>query len=81
MIVLVIRTRKPFFRSPPGKWLFGDTLAIMAVTLVFPFTFLGAEFGFVSLPPIFLMLMGGIVLLYGIPAEFVKHLFYRNLRR
>src|SRR5450759_3081159 len=41
MIVLVIRSRKPFFRSRPGKYLLIATLSIAIITLVFPFTPLG----------------------------------------
>ena len=46
MIVLVIRSRKPFFRSRPGKYLLIATLSIALITLVFPFTPLGKIFGF-----------------------------------
>src|SRR5512135_2356145 len=46
MIVLVIRSRKPFFRSKPGKYLLIATLIVAVLTLVFPFTPLGKIFGF-----------------------------------
>ena len=46
MIVLVIRSRKPFFRSRPGKYLLMATLSIAVITLIFPFTPLGNIFGF-----------------------------------
>jgi P-type Mg2+ transporter len=36
MIVLVVRSRKPFFRSRPGKYLLAATLLIGVVTLLFP---------------------------------------------
>ncbi len=36
MIVLVIRSRKPFFRSRPGKYLLMATLSIAVITLIFP---------------------------------------------
>jgi Mg2+-importing ATPase len=36
--VLVIRTRKSFFRSKPGKYLLIATLLIVVVTIIFPFT-------------------------------------------
>jgi Mg2+-importing ATPase len=38
LIVLVIRSRKPFFKSRPGKYLLMATLSIVVVTLVLPFT-------------------------------------------
>ena len=38
LIVLVIRSRKPFIKSKPGKYLLITTLAIVAITLIFPLT-------------------------------------------
>ncbi len=35
-IVLVIRSRKPFFRSKPGKYLLMATLSIVVITLIVP---------------------------------------------
>src|SRR6185295_402931 len=46
LIVLVIRSRRPFFKSQPGKYLLFATLLSVGVTLVFPFTPLGQVFGF-----------------------------------
>jgi Mg2+-importing ATPase len=78
LVVLVIRTRRPFFRSLPGKHLLIATLAIVGVTLALPFTPLGRLFGFVPLPGSFLALMGGIVAFYILSAEFLKRAFYRK---
>ena len=80
LVVLVIRTKRPFFRSLPGRSLLAATLAIVAVTLVLPFTPLGKLFGFVPLPGTFLVLMGGIVALYILSAEILKRVFYRKAR-
>src|SRR5450830_166980 len=46
MIVLVIRTRRPFWRSRPGRALQIATAAVAAATLVLPFTPLGTLFHF-----------------------------------
>jgi Mg2+-importing ATPase len=80
LIVLVIRTRQPFFRSRPGKFLLMATLSIVAVTLILPFTPLAEMFGFSPLPVSFLLLIGVVVLLYIITAEFVKTVFYKKVR-
>ena len=37
LIMLVIRTQRPFFQSKPGKGLFYSTLAVALVTLTLPF--------------------------------------------
>ena len=80
MIVLVIRSRKPFFRSQPGKYLLIATLSIFAVTLILPFTPLAGIFGFSPLPIHFLLLIGLIVLCYIFTAEIVKKIFYKRVK-
>jgi Mg2+-importing ATPase len=80
LIVLVIRTKKPFFKSIPGKYLSAATLLIVASAFLFPFTPIGKVFGFSQLPISFLLLMGGIVAFYIIAAEIVKSVFYRRVK-
>ncbi|HZP82176.1 MAG TPA: magnesium-translocating P-type ATPase [Chthonomonadaceae bacterium] len=79
-IVLVIRTRRPFFRSRPGAHLRAATLLIVALTAALPFTPLAGLFGFTPLPLPFLLVLALIVLLYMAMAEIVKRLFYRRER-
>jgi Mg2+-importing ATPase len=80
IIVLVIRSRKPFFRSQPGKYLLIATLAIFAVTLILPFTPLAGIFGFSPLPIPFLLLIGLTILCYIFTAEIVKKIFYKRVK-
>ena len=80
LIVLVIRSRKPFFKSRPGKYLLMTTLLIVVVTLILPFTPLGEIFGFSWLPISFLLLIGIIILFYIITAEVVKTIFYKKVK-
>jgi Mg2+-importing ATPase len=78
LIVLVIRTRKPFFRSRPGNILFAATVAIVAVTLMLPYTPLAGLFGFTPISPMFLLALVLIMVAYILTAEVAKHYFYRN---
>jgi len=80
VIVLVIRTRRSFFQSRPGKYLPAATLLIVGVTLVFPFSPLGELFNFRPLPTPFFVALGAIVVLYIISAEIAKSFFYKNIR-
>jgi Mg2+-importing ATPase len=80
LIVLVIRSRKPFFKSRPGKYLLMTTLSVFAATLVLPFTPVAALFGFSQLPILFLLLIGLIVLFYIITAEITKKVFYEKVK-
>ena len=80
LIVLVIRSRKPFFKSFPGKYLFLTTIVIVGATLVFPFTPLGNLFGFVQPPLVMLVLMSIIVVFYIVVGEVVKGIFYKQVK-
>ena len=76
LVVLVIRTRRPFFKSVPGRYLFVTTVSVVLFTLILPYTALGKLFQFSPLSVKFLLLMGLIVLFYILGAELVKNVFY-----
>ena len=78
LIVLVIRTRRLFFRSPPRIYLTLATLFVMAFTVALPWTPLGRLFGFVPLPLEFIALLAVILVLYVAGAEITKRIFYRH---
>ena len=80
VIVLIIRTRKPFFRSKPGKYLFMVTLLIVGLTLLLPFTPLAKVFGFIPLPISFILFVGIIVGLFMVAAEVTKSIFYQMVK-
>lgn len=80
LIVLVIRSRKPFFKSKPAKYLLMATLLTVIVTLILPFTPLGGIFGFGWLPISFFLLIAIIVMGYIIRAEMAKVIFYRRVK-
>ena len=80
LIVLVIRSRKPFFKSRPAKYLSMATLLTVVATVVLPFTPLGGIFEFSPLPISFLLLIAIIVVLYIIAAEIVKAAFYKKVK-
>ena len=77
-IVLVIRTQRPFFRSRPGRLLLVSTLVVAATTIFLPYTPLGTLFGFVPLPPLFLLLLLAITAAYLVASELVKGWFFRR---
>jgi len=81
LIVLVVRTRKPFFKSRPGKYLLLATLVVVVLTLVLPLTPLARVFEFTLLPLKFLPILAVIVALYVICAELTKAWFYNREER
>ena len=80
LIVLVIRSRKPFFKSRPGKYLLMTTLSVFAATLFVPYTPIAALFGFSPLPISFLLFIGLVVLFYIVAAEITKKIFYEKVK-
>jgi Mg2+-importing ATPase len=79
MIVLIIRTRRPFFRSRPSRYLLGITLAVGIATFLLPFTWLSRPFGFTQMPIYFLAIVIVIVATYIAVAELAKKVFYSKV--
>ncbi|ADY51171.1 magnesium-translocating P-type ATPase [Pseudopedobacter saltans DSM 12145] len=79
LIVLVVRTRLPFFKSTPGKPLLISNVLVILFVLILPLTALGNLFGFVNLPLKFYVYMFVIILAYVLTADYMKRWFYRKL--
>lgn len=79
LIVLVVRTRLPFFKSLPGKYLFMTTMLIIGFVLFMPMTPIAEWFGFVKLPWYWYGWILIIVALYVFSAELMKRWFYRKV--
>jgi Mg2+-importing ATPase len=80
LIVLVVRTRLPFFKSLPGKYLSMATALIVLIVLALPFIPFAGLFGFVRLPLSFYAWMMLIVSAYVLTAELAKQWFYRKIK-
>jgi Mg2+-importing ATPase len=80
LIVLVVRSRRPFFKSTPSRALVFATLAVVLATCCLPYSSLGVILGFTSLSPAFLVVIGLIVLVYVFSADLVKRVFYKQVR-
>lgn len=80
LIVWVIRTRRPFFKNPPRKYLLGATLFILILSLILPYTPLSSLFGFTQLKPYFLLPLAAIVLIYIAAAELTKQIFFKQAK-
>ena len=78
VIALVVRTRRPFFRSRPGRFLLWSTVVTVAVTFALPYTPLAAPLGFAPLPLVLVALIVAITVGYVAAAEAVKRAFFRN---
>ncbi len=80
LIVLVVRTRLPFFKSLPGKYLALATGLTLIFVLMLPFLPFARLLGFAPLPPVFYAWMLLIIVLYVASAEVAKRWFYRRTK-
>jgi P-type Mg2+ transporter len=76
VIALVVRTRRPCYRSRPGNWLLITTLVVMAIALVLPYLPFSSIFGFVPLPAPLMLGIIALVLVYVFAVEVAKKSFY-----
>lgn len=79
-IVLVIRTRRTFFTSMPGRYLVLATVAVAGTTLLLPYLPIAAALGLTPMPLSFLLLLAAILAGYVLTAELVKRHFYNAAR-
>ena len=80
VVVLVLRTRQPFYRSRPSALLLWATIAVALLALALPFTGgLATVFGFVPLSAAILVATIAIVVAYVTTTEALKIWFYRRL--
>src|SRR5258706_8524046 len=78
LVVFVLRTRLPFFKSSPGRLMLIATAIVGVITLALPYSPLAGVLEFVPLPPSYLGIVFIIVALYFLSAEFTKRVFYRR---
>ena len=78
-VALVMRTRRPFFRSRPGMILLVSTICLIVVALVLPFVPFSHVFGFVVIPAPLLATLAGITVLYVLATELQKRWFYHRV--
>jgi Mg2+-importing ATPase len=77
IIVLVIRTERPIFTSPPSKPMLIATGLVIMTTLAMSYLPFTSILEFTALPPIFMAAIGVIVSLYVLVAELIKKKIYR----
>jgi Mg2+-importing ATPase len=79
-VALVVRTRLPFYRSRPGRFLLYSTVVVAGLALVISYL-PGSEYlGFVPLPLSLLGLVVGIAVAYVVAVEVTKRYFYAHYR-
>jgi P-type Mg2+ transporter len=80
LILLVIRTQRPFIKSRPGKYLLFAVLFVGTITLMLPYLPFTDFLGLSPLPWTMVMGMISIAMLYALVAELTKHYFFRKIK-
>jgi Mg2+-importing ATPase len=80
LVALVMRTRRPFYRSRPGRLLLGTTMILIPIAFAIPYAPFAAVFGFVPMPGALVATIAGIAMLYVVATEVQKKWFYRGVR-
>jgi Mg2+-importing ATPase len=79
VIALVVRTRRLFFRSRPGRFLWISTLAVSLVALALPYVPFGVIMGFTPLPIWLLVALVALTGFYVVVTEITKKYFYKRI--
>jgi Mg2+-importing ATPase len=77
-VMLLLRTRRPFFRSRPAPALLASSALVALLALALPYTALAGPLGFVPLPGPVLLALGAITGGYVLATEVAKARFYRR---
>jgi P-type Mg2+ transporter len=80
LVALFIRSRKPFFKSKPGKYLLMATLIVFVITLFLPFSPLAGLLEFQPLSILFLLVLGAILIGYIVSTELLKGAIYARVK-
>jgi Mg2+-importing ATPase len=76
LVALIVRTRRPFYQSKPGHWLWISTLIVSLVTFAIPYLPFSGLLGFVPLSAGVMSLLLLITILYVFATEIAKRIFY-----
>jgi Mg2+-importing ATPase len=77
----VLRTRRPFFRSRPSRWLMLASGIVVIIAVVIPFSPVSAPLGFVPLSWQLLLILVAITFVYLASNELVKRIFWKPNQR
>ncbi len=78
VVLIIMRTQKPFFRSKPAPILLYSSIGVAVFTLLIPYLPFHEILQISPVPFYILITLIGITFLYVLTTEFAKHLFYKK---
>jgi P-type Mg2+ transporter len=80
-VLFVLRTRRPFFRSRPSKWIVFASIAVTIVSVLIPYSALAAPLKLAPIPAPLLGAVLAIAVLYLVANELTKRVFWKPEQR
>ncbi len=80
-VLFALRTRRPFFRSRPSKWIVIASAVVIAITVGLLYSPLAAPLGLVPIPLPLLLIVVLITLVYFGANELTKRIFWKPQQR
>ncbi len=80
-VLFVLRTRRPFFRSRPSRWIVIASAVVAVASACIPYSPLAAPLGLVAIPVSLLLIVLLIVVVYVAANEVVKRIFWKPNQR
>ncbi len=81
VVALLLRTRRPFYKSRPGKFVLVSSCVVGVVGILVPFLPVSKRIGFAPLPAVMVVALLLITALYALAVELNKARFYRRAER
>jgi Mg2+-importing ATPase len=79
LILLIIRTARPFLKSKPSKYLLSSCLLAFCVTLILPYLPFAKTFSLYPIPAVLLLAILAIAALYVLASEMTKKYLMKKL--
>ncbi|MBC3803184.1 magnesium-translocating P-type ATPase [Acetobacterium fimetarium] len=78
LMLMVARTQRPFYKSKPAPILLYSTIGAGILTVILPYLPLRNILDFITIPPLTLLALFGLAILYLITTEIAKYFFFRS---
>jgi Mg2+-importing ATPase len=79
VVMLVLRTHRPFWRSKPGRGLWISSAILAIVVIALPYLWIGPALQLDGVPAKVLLTFGALILFYGAINEFAKRRLLKQL--
>ncbi len=80
-VLFVLRTRRPFFRSKPSRWIVAASIVVVLVAAYIPYSPVARPLGLIAIPTPLLFVVLAITVVYLAANELTKRVFWKPRQR